>query len=300
MFTGENANEERTEETPALAPIVPEGTPFRVFSFGGGQQSMAALVLQAQGIINFEAFVFADVGPRSEDERTQVYLRDIVLPYAEAHNIRFEVVRKTYKGQPDDILDWIDRTESTIGIPVRMGGGAPGDRSCTRDYKIRPIHKWIKAQVPKNGLVELGIGFGAEEMRRVKLEENEYHLAQGSMKFGYWRRKVYPLIDLNMNRADSQALIAKAGLPVPPPSSCWFCPFHSRAAWIELKRTRPELFAQAVELEEKINKTRAGKLRDRVYLHPALQPLDIAVGDQMSMFDVFEDDMNCGSGYCGV
>lgn len=38
----------------------------RVFSFGGGVQSTAALVLAAQGEIDFTAFIFANVGADSE------------------------------------------------------------------------------------------------------------------------------------------------------------------------------------------------------------------------------------------
>lgn len=38
----------------------------RVFSYGGGVQSTAALVLAAQGRIDFPAFVFANVGEDSE------------------------------------------------------------------------------------------------------------------------------------------------------------------------------------------------------------------------------------------
>jgi hypothetical protein len=38
--------------------------------------------------------------------------------------------------------------------------------------------------------------------------------------YDYW----YPLIDWDWNRARCMEEIAKAGLPVPPKSSCFFCP----------------------------------------------------------------------------
>lgn len=274
--------------------------PFRVFSFGGGQQSMAVMVMQSLGLVNFDAFVFADVGPRSEDERTQAYVQDYVIPFALKHGIRFEIVRKLYKGEPDDVITAVERAQRSVIIPIRMGSGAPGNRNCTFDFKIRPIHKWVRSEVADGAYVDMGIGFGADEMRRVKDADSEYHDSQGALKFHFMRRKVYPLIEANMNRAASQKLIASVGLPVPPPSSCWFCPFHSRAAWIELKKARPDLFEQAAQLEEKVNETRANVLRDPAFFHPALRPLRDAVGDQMSMFDIFDDDSNCGSGYCGV
>lgn len=49
----------------------------RVFSFGGGVQSTAALVLQAQGKIDFDMFVHANVGDDSEHPDTVAYMRDV-------------------------------------------------------------------------------------------------------------------------------------------------------------------------------------------------------------------------------
>jgi hypothetical protein len=46
--------------------------PIRVMSFGGGTQSMAALVAQAQGLLEkpYDVFLMADVGHDSENRPT--------------------------------------------------------------------------------------------------------------------------------------------------------------------------------------------------------------------------------------
>ena len=71
----------------------------------------------------------------------------------------------------------------------------------------------------------------------------------------------YPLIDLRLYRRDCMRVIEQAGLPVPPKSSCWFCPFHRRDEWTRMKREQPEQFAKAVELEKMLNERRAGSGR---------------------------------------
>jgi hypothetical protein len=106
------------------------------------------------------------------------------------------------------------------------------------------------------------------------------------------------LLDLRMTRADCRRVIEQAGLPVPPKSSCWFCPFHKPDQWTQLKREQPELFDKAVAVEVLLNGRREGKGKDHVYLHKTLVPLSQAVGDQMTMD--FPDDMPCDTGYCFV
>lgn len=44
------------------------------------------------------------------------------------------------------------------------------------------------------------------------------------------------------------ALIQKEGLPVPPKSSCTFCPNNTLDEWKQLFREEPKKFAEAVEL----------------------------------------------------
>lgn len=61
--------------------------PIKAFSFGGGVQSTAALVLAAQGRIDYRTFLFANVGSDSELPATLRYVRDFAIPFAEAHGL---------------------------------------------------------------------------------------------------------------------------------------------------------------------------------------------------------------------
>ena len=47
-------------------------TQLRFFSSGGGKQSIAALVLSAQGLINYPVHIFCNVGDDSEHPDTKI------------------------------------------------------------------------------------------------------------------------------------------------------------------------------------------------------------------------------------
>lgn len=104
----------------------------------------------------------------------------------------------------------------------------------------------------------------------------------------------YPLIDLRLTRQDCINIIQRAGLPVPPKSSCWFCPFHRISTWQRLKRETPELFDRAIALEQTLSDRSEMLGRGKVFLTRKLQPLDQVVGDQIDMFD----NDTCESGFC--
>ena len=58
--------------------------PLRVVSWGGGVQSTALLVLAAQGKVDYQRFVFANVGEDSENPDTLRYIAEHSRPYAES------------------------------------------------------------------------------------------------------------------------------------------------------------------------------------------------------------------------
>lgn len=123
----------------------------RIFSYGGGVQSTAALVLAAQGQIDFKRFWFSNVGDDSEHPATLAYVKAHAAPYAAAHGIELRELRRTPKGEERTLYGVLMREGSrTINIPVRMNDtGAPGTRSCTADFKIRRIAAWQKVEGPR-------------------------------------------------------------------------------------------------------------------------------------------------------
>src|SRR5947209_5246716 len=56
-------------------------TMIRVFSYGGGVQSTAALVLAAQGKIDYPTFLFCNVGADSENPETLTYVEQYAKLY---------------------------------------------------------------------------------------------------------------------------------------------------------------------------------------------------------------------------
>ena len=267
-----------------------------MFSSGNGTQSVAVMVLQALDKlpVPYDIFAFANVGADSENPATLEYTEKYIKPFLADHGIAFWEMQKKYKKQVDTLVQALYRDTRSIIIPARMSGsGALGNRNCTDDYKIEVIDRAIRSLKYIHAVV--GLGISTDEITRVK--DTEWHEFYGKQKIGFVKKREYPLIDLRMNRAACKEIITSVGLPLPPKSSCYFCPFHKRAEWIEMKRETPDLFQKAVDVERQINKKRVDIGRDGLFLHPDLVPLDQAVGAQPRLIPDEIDDV-CDTGYC--
>lgn len=272
----------------------------RIVSYGGGVQSTALMVLAAQGRIDFQTFVMANVGDDSESPGTLRYLVDVAGPYAEKHGIDLQVIdRHKRDGTVETLYGRLMREGSrSLPIPVRMSNGAPGNRSCTADFKIRVIGKWLKQHgATADSPATVGIGISVDEIHRAN-----------NRKVEPYEHVVYPLVGvgedtgLRLTRSDCQRVIRDAGLPVPPKSSCYFCPFHRPGVWQDMARNEPAQFEKAAALEDTLNDRRRMLGKDEVFLTRFGRPLRDAINaDQLSMFELDEspdDDGNCDSGWC--
>jgi hypothetical protein len=267
----------------------------RIFSFGGGVQSHAVLALAAAGKVNYEAFVFANVGADSENPETLDYIEKVTRPYCAAHGLAFvEVQRLNRAGQPISLRQEVMRPERrSVVIPAYADGGGPTNRNCTNDWKIAVIDRWVRQQGYER--VVIGLGISTDEWLRARDGEwHDAHTTQSGNRrpFGFWKRREYPLLQLNINRAMAHRVIADAGLPPVPKSACYFCPFKRPNEWTELKATRPDLFEKAAELEDAIN---AKGLPKHYTISAMKRPLREAVGDQGLLWPA---DDSCDSGYC--
>lgn len=264
----------------------------KVFSFGGGVQSTACLVLAAQGKIDYHTFLFCNVGEDSENPDTLDYVREVSRPYAAKHGLEFYELQKCLRdGTPDTIYAHLMRANRSIGIPIHMSNGAPGRRACTYDFKIAVCAKWLRLHgATASDPAVVGLGISLDEFQRMRSDSGIPY-----------EKLAYPLIDLRMDRAGCLAVIRDAGLPPPPPpkSSCYFCPYHSKRAWQDLRDDKPELFARAVHLEQTINDWRAMWGKGQVYLSRRCKPLPMATSDHVQL-SLFEDGDSCESGYCFV
>lgn len=265
----------------------------RVFAFGGGWQSTAALVLAAQGKIDFPVFVMANVGDDSEHPGTLAYVRDHAAPYAAAHGIELAVLDRVKRDQSVETLyGRLTREGSrSLPIPVRMSNGAPGTRNCTADFKIKVIGKELKRRgANADDPATVGVGISVDEISRVNNRRSEPY-----------EQLVYPLLDLGIRRADCPRIIRSAGLPVPPKSACWFCPFHRPSTWADMRRDEPELFEKAADLEDLLNERRDELGKDHVYLTRYGAPLRdvIPEGAALLPFANSDDaDSQCDNGWC--
>jgi hypothetical protein len=257
-----------------------------IFSCGGGVQSTACLVLAAQGAIPYRTFVFANVGDQSEDPRTIRYIAEVLKPYAAEHGIAWvDLQRQRRDGTAVDLYQELLRPIRSIDIPVRMSNGAPGNRNCTVHFKIKPIAKWIRKHAPGG---TLGKGISTDEPHRAtpSREDDGYTSA-------------YPLIELGLSRSDCLRLVREAGLPQPPKSSCWFCPYKTTDQWITMRQERPDLFERVIQLEEMLNAKRATIGKDQVFISGRCKPLSVAIPDQLGLFPEWIDEQDgCESGYC--
>lgn len=271
-------------------------TGLRVVSYGGGVQSTALLVLAAQGRVDFRVFLMANTGDDSEHPATLRYVREVAAPFAAAHDLELHLLDRTRRdGSVETLWGRLTKPGSrSLPIPVRMSNGAPGTRSCTADFKIKVTGRWLRQhgahagracrahcvpgpcpQHPSSRRVvgcrrhpvsdcpdcvaavkaTVAIGISVDEIERANNRRVEAH-----------EQIVYPLLDLRLRRDDCMRIIREAGLPVPPKSACFFCPFRSPGAWLDQAHDEPDLFARSCQLEDLLNTRRATLGKDPVYL----------------------------------
>jgi hypothetical protein len=264
-----------------------------VISYGGGVQSTAMIVLAVQGKLGYDvdAALFANVGDDSEHPATLAYVRDVMIPWAGERGLPVhELDRVKRDGSVETLYGRLMKEGSkSLPIPVRMSNGAPGTRSCTKDFKITVVGKWLKAHgANKDDPATVCIGISTDEIQRV-----------GNKRVEPYERPVYPLIDLGLDRSRCQTVIADAGLPVPGKSSCYFCPFHRPATWADMRRDEPELFWKSADLEATLIARRKTLGKDPVFLTRFNKPINEAIAEAPDMLPGFGPDIDtCDEGYC--
>lgn len=267
-------------------------------SYGGGVQSTALIVLAVQGKLDeivsgkIDAALFANVGDDSEFPATLSYVREVMQPWAAERGLPVHELHRVKRGGDSETL-WENLTREgsrSLNIPIRMANGAPGNRNCTATFKMKVVGKWLKANgASKENPATICIGISMDEMHRAN-----------NKKVEPYEQAVYPLLDLGLDRQDCINIIARAGLPVPPKSSCFFCPFHKPSEWRRMRRDEPELFGRAQLLEDLLNERRATLGKDEVWLTRFGKRLsDACSEEQPSLWSDGEmNDGQCDEGYC--
>lgn len=268
----------------------------RIISYGGGVQSSALVVLAVQGKLgHVDAALYSNVGDDSEHPATNEYVRNVMKPWAAERGFDVLELNRTLKSGETQTL-WqrmMDYEGDKLREPIPVFGeiGMPMSRSCTADHKIAVVGKWLKAHgANKDNKAEVMIGISTDELQRAN-----------NKKAMPYELPIYPLLDLGLDRNRCMSVISDAGLPVPPKSSCFFCPFHRPQVWAELRRDEPELFEKAAQLEDKLIERRDNRGKTRVYLTKYGKPIREAIGAAQEGLFTVDDGFNhgkCDEGYC--
>lgn len=286
----------------------------KVLSTGCGVQSTAIQLMAQHGELpKPDVLIWADTG----DEPTDVVAWQKELQrMAEANGMRWVTTKRKGLGVSDAMVDKFNKGSNsdlvTIPAYVRNVDGSPGgpmNRSCTRDWKVKPINAAIKellglgkaSRWPKYVEAEVWLGISGDEISRMK------HSVDPWMRFWHplveepWNATHAPMRAMCITRDDCLSWIKKHGYPEPPRSACWHCPFHSNYEWKRIRDTMPGEWAKAVALDEWLRTRRddhtIGNINGIAYLHKSMTPLATVELDgipgQMSFLD------EC-AGVCGV
>ena len=244
-------------------------TPFNILSYGAGVNSTACLLMVMEDSRFLELrqgvdVIFADTG--GEWPETYSYIERVIRPYI---GRRWGLdIQRVAAVKPLEQLALEERM-----APARV------QRWCTDKAKIRPIHAYYKRMGRWPIRQILGIDYG--ELHRMR--------DSGDSRI----ENIYPLVDARMDRDDCKALIRAHGLPVPPKSGCFYCPFQRRRQWVSLARRHPRLFTRAVRIEET-----ASKFNQGFYLSDVDHPLRQWVPRRLAQGELFPDVPEEDLGWC--
>lgn len=230
-----------------------------VASFGGGVNSTAMLIGMWERGESVDLILFADTG--GEKPETYAYLRRFSLWCAEHGFPEIRTVVKTtkregrFRGANEELTLERMCLEQNVLPSV-----AYGFKTCSLKFKREPQEEYLEAWIPawaawlRGESVTKLIGFDAGESYRAKESPNG----------GYENR--FPLIEWGWAREECVEAIIRAGLCVPPKSSCFFCPNMEELEILELRDRHPELLERALKIEANAvatpNSTIKGLARD--------------------------------------
>lgn len=255
----------------------------RGISFGAGMQSTALLLKVLDGEVEADFAIFAD----TQDEPADVYehLWRMAVLCAE-HDFPLYVVTA------GRLSDEVRKPGTFISIPAfgrnLDGKAAQLRRQCSYQFKLRPMRSFVKRHViAKRGHWRCLVGISTDESHRAKPSGRK------------WVVNEWPLLDLDMSRADCLRYCTERGVH-PPRSACVYCPFRRNDEWRHLT---PDEFAFACDIDEglRLSGGHGGRYGDELYLHRSMKPLalvDLRTAEEMGQ-GVLDLGGEC-LGLCGV
>ncbi len=310
--------------------------PIDLISLGAGVQSSTLAFMAAKGEVGPkpQAAIFGDTKAEPQNVYDWLDWMEGQLP--------FPVIRVTNGSLEDHALKMRTtrdgRSFTVTSLPyftVKKSDGALGKvphRTCTADFKIKPIIKEARRRVGKERMTEWRrthreslkaiAGYKKRERiaKRLKAEFNEpfphdaWRECQSDPLVIQWigisldeasRMKPsrdpwivsrWPLIELRMNRNDCLMWMEKNGYPKPPRSACVFCPFHNDTEWRRLRDDDAVAFERAVAVTKGLTEN----LHSNLFLHRSCVPLDkvdFSTEEDRGQINLFENECE---GMCGV
>jgi hypothetical protein len=135
-------------------------------------------------------------------------------------------------------------------------------KSCSENLKSSVIYKYLEERIgelfgfetgrkralysykDRFGPIPVMLGIAAGEESRASGNDNGPKWMQRTV------RRIYPLIEMGMDRSDCQDKLRELGADVPRPSLCQHCPFKKEADLLLMKERQPEELEKWIELEQ--------------------------------------------------
>jgi hypothetical protein len=261
----------------------------KIISLGMGVQSTALYLMSSiEKYDKADYAIFAD--PQAESKETYKML-NWLLEWRKKNNGIPIIINRDHNILNDTLNGVNALGRKYLTIPAHSESKSMVMRQCTGEYKIRPVLKEIrKLYNLKKGqrlpTTELWLGISIDEASRMK--ENTIKALKNK----------FPLIELMMSRLDCINFYKKNNFPVPPKSSCVFCPYHSDKTWREKKLKNGTEWKTAVKVDNKIRNMYKDieYLKEKVYLHRNCKPLSETYFQENQM-DLFENECE---GHCGL
>lgn len=207
---------------------------------GGGLNSTAGLVLLWKINERPDAILFADTG----GEKPETY-RHVEILSAWCESIGFPPII-TVKRDVDHSRQKNEAKYSTLEEECLVKKSLPSiayfGRSCSIKWKHDPQDKWANHWQPAIDRWALG----GRVLKAIYYDAGEEYRAKGHNRnsaYQFW----YALLDFDWGREECEEAVKLAGLPVPPKSSCFYCPEMQIE---EIKALPPDLLARALAMED--------------------------------------------------
>ena len=152
--------------------------------------------------------------------------------------------------------------------------------------------------MPVTPKTEIWLGISIEETQRMKypcLKWQTYAFPLCNYKVTKNDVQVHKYTK-GLRRSDCQRWLSENNFPIPPKSSCFFCPYQSNHSWLDMKRNRPKEWLLAVALDDAIRDSSNMGVINPIYLHRSCKPLNEVDLDE-NQHDLFSNECD---GVCSL